>query len=202
MMHHDPDLHLSDDELLRAMIDPADLDPVRRAHFDACPHCRRQSEELTRPLSRLGQLARQMAPEPRKSFRLPAHSAPVRRWYVKPALALGALGVLVFAVTLWRPLTRTSRTPTPMVAHQVENDEQLMEEIDTLVENALPEKYQQLAALSGDRSVEDLDEFMDWMVPSPGEADDMELPADPDRESRQDPLAWSQATVDAERGTV
>ena len=42
MKHHDPNLHLTDDELLRAMVDPSDLDPTRQAHFKSCLHCQRQ----------------------------------------------------------------------------------------------------------------------------------------------------------------
>jgi hypothetical protein len=129
--------------------------------------------------------------------------APVRRWHFKPALALGVLGALVFVFAVWVPrFTRNSQTPTPMVAQKIENDDQLMEEVDTLVEDALPEKYQQLVALSDDRSVEDLDAFMDWMVPSPEEMDDMEQPATSDQESRQGPLARSDSTVHAEEGTM
>jgi hypothetical protein len=143
-------------------------------------------------------MAREMAPEPQKSFMLPAHDAPLRRWYFKPVMALGVLGALVFAVTLWMP--QFSRTPTPMVAHNFENDDQLMAEVDALVENALPEKYQQLAALSDDRSVEDLDEFMDWLVPSPDGMDDVEQPATSDRENRQGPIARSDSKIYAEEG--
>jgi len=190
MKHQTPNAHFSDDELLRAMIDLSDLEPARQAHFNACLHCQRQAKDLTDRYSRLGQMARQMAPEPRKSFRLPADHVPAGRWYVKPALALGVLGTLIFVFTLWVPqFTRNSQTPAPMVAQDFENDDQLLAEVDALVEDALPEKYQQLTALSDDRSVEDLDEFMNWMVPPPDEMDDVEQPATSDQESRQGPIA-------------
>jgi len=203
MKHHNPDIHLSDDELLRAMVDPSDLAPTRQAHFKSCLHCRHQSQDLTDHYTRLGQMARQMAPEPRKHFRLPAHTAPVRRWHFKPVMALGMLGALIFVLTLWGPrFTRFFQTPTPMVAQNGENDGHLLEEVDTLVEDALPEEYQQVAALSGDRSVEDLDDFMNWIVPSPDETNDVEQPAAPDRQSRQGPAARLDATVHAEEGTM
>ena len=201
MKPHKPDKHFTDDELLRAMIDLADLDPARQAHFKACLHCQRQTRELSDSYSRLGQMARQMTPQPRKSFRLPADDAPAHRWYFKPALALGALGVLVFAIALWMPrFSRNSQTPTPQVARQFKNDDQLMAEVDALVENALPERYQQLASLSGDRSLEDLDEFMNWMVPAPDETEDLEKPAASDQDGRQGPLARSDETVHAVEG--
>lgn len=202
MTHHDPDLHLTDDEVLRAMIDPSDLDAARQAHLDSCRHCRRQTEALTARYRHLGQMAREMAPEPRQAFRVPADKLPGRRWYLKPAMALGVMGALVFAVTLWRPSTRISPTPTPMVAEKFENDDQLMEEIDALVEDALPGKYRQLAALPGDRSVEDLDAFIDWVVPSPEDTDDWEQSGTSERETGQGPLARYNSTDNAERGMV
>jgi len=200
MTHHDPDLHLDDDELLRAMIDPSDLGAARQAHLHSCRHCRRQTEALTASYRRLGQMAREMAPEPRQAFRVPADKAPGRPRYLKPAMALGVMGALVFAVTLWRPFTRISPTPTPMVAEKFENDDRLMEEIDALVEDALPEKYRQLAALPGERSVEDLDEFIDWVVPSPEDTDDGEQSGTSERKTGQGPLARYNSKDNAERG--
>jgi hypothetical protein len=202
MKHLDPDLHLTDDELLRAMIDASDLDTARQAHLHSCRHCRRQTGELTDRYRRLGQVAGEMAPEPRQAFRVPEDNAPGHRWYLKPAMALGVMGVLVFAVTLWRPFTRISPTPTPMVAEKLENDDRLMDEIDALVEDALPETYRQLAALPGDRSVEDLDAFIDWVVPSPEDTDDWEESGTSERASRQGPLARSNSTDYTERGMV
>ena len=203
MKHPDSDLHLTADELLRAMIDPSDLDTARQAHFAACPHCRRQTEDLVQRYSRLGQMATQMAPKPHKAFRVPADKAPFSRWYLKPGLALGLVAALAFVFTWWGPrFTRVDPTPTPKVAQNFEDYDLLMEEMDMLIENALPEKYQQLAALSANRSVEDLDEFIDWVVPLVDEADDLEQPATLDLESRQKPSARPDSTDQAERGMV
>ena len=202
MTHHDPDLHLDDDEVLRATIDPSDLGAARQAHLHSCRHCMRQTEALTARYRRLGQMAWEMAPEPRQAFRVPADLAPGRPWYLKPAMALGVMGALVFAVTLWRPFNRMSPTPTPMVAEKFENDDRLMEEIDALVEDALPEKYRQLAALPGERSVEDLDAFIDWVAPSPEDTDDWEQSGTSERETGQGPLARYNSKDNAERGMV
>lgn len=202
MTHHDPDLHLDDDEVLRAMIDPSDLGAARQAHLHSCRPCRRQTEALAARYRRLGRMAREMAPEPRRTFQVPADHAPDRHRYLKPALALGVMGALVFAVTLWRPFTRISPRPTPMLAEKFENDDRLMEAIEALVEDALPEKYRQLAALPGDRSVEDLDAFIDWVVPSPQDTDDWEPSGASERETGQGPLAGYISTDNAERGIV
>lgn len=203
MTHHNPDSHLVYDDLLRAMTDPSDLDTTPQAHLKSCLHCQRQTEALTHRYHRLGKMARKMAPEPRQPFRVPARNAPIGRWHFKPGMALGVLGVLIFAFTIWGPrLTRISQAPAPMVAQNFKNDDQLMGEIDALVEDAMPAAYQQLAALSDDRSVEDLDEFINWMVPAPEEADDVEQPATSDRVIGQKPLARSKLAVFAEEGMV
>ena len=203
MKHLNPDLHLTCDELLLAVIDPSDLDPTQQAHFKYCRHCRRLTDDLTHRYTRLGQMAKQMAPEPRQAFRVPAHNAPVGRWQFKPGIALGVLGVLIFVFTSWGPeFTRIHRTPTAIVVQHFENDDHLMEEIETLVEDALPVKYQQMAALSDDRSVGYLDELIDWVVPSPESADDLEQPAISDRLSRQESVARREATAHTERRMV
>ena len=53
----------------------------------------RQTEALTARYHRLGQMAWEMAPEPRQAFRLPADKAPGRPWYLKPAMALAVISV-------------------------------------------------------------------------------------------------------------
>jgi|GEM_PF-657655 len=203
MKHLNSDLHLSYDELLQAMIDPLDLSPTQQAHFKYCPHCRRRTEDLTDLYTRLGQMAKQMAPKPRRALRVPVHNAPVGRWQFKPGIALGVLGVLIFVFTSWGPeFTRIHQTPTPTVVQNFENDDLLMEEIERLVEDALPVKYQRMAALSDDRSAGYLDELIDWVVPSPESADDFEQPAISDRLSRQESIARSDATAHLERRAV
>jgi hypothetical protein len=204
MTHFNPDSHLTYDELLRAMTDPSDLDTARRAHLTSCQRCRRQTEDMTYRYRRLGQMAKQMAPEPRQAFRVPAHNAAIGRWRFRPGVALGVLGVMIFIFTLSLPrFTGNSHPPAPVVALNFEDDDRLLEEIDTLVEDALPEAYQQLAAVSDNRSVEDLDEFVDWMVPAPEEDDDVvALPVTSARETRQKSLLRSDLAVLYEEGIV
>ena len=88
------------------------------------------------------------------------------------------------------------------MAETFENDDRLMEEIDALVEDALPEKYRQLAALPGERSVEDLDAFIDWVAPSPEDTDDWEQSGTLERETGQGPVARYNSTDNAERRMV
>jgi len=209
MTHYNPDTHLTYDELLRAMTDPSDLDTTRQAHLTSCGRCQRQAEDLTHRYHRLGKMAQQMAPKPRKAFRVPARSAAFGRWRFRPGMALGVLGVLIFVFTLWGPrLPRNSQPTAPMVAQNSGNDDHLLQEVDGLVEDALPDEYRQLAALSDNRSetdggsVEDLDEFMDWMVPDPEQDDDSDKPAPLNQDILQGPLARLDLAVLAIERTV
>ena len=170
MKHRDPDLHLMYDELLRAMTDASDLDPEQQAHFESCHHCRRQAEELSRRYRRLGQMAKQMAPEPSHAFRVPDRHAAIGRWHFKPGVALGVLGVLIFVFTLWWPQpSNHSDVRAPMASWNVEEDARLMAEVDALVNDALPVAYQQVAVVSEPILSKDL---IDWIVPSIDEDDE------------------------------
>jgi hypothetical protein len=190
MTPYNPESHLTYDDLLRAMTDPSDLDTTQQAHLTSCRRCQRQTEDLTYRYHRLGKMAQQMAPKPRKAFRVPAHHATIGRWHFKPAMALGVLGILIFAFTLWGPrLTGNNHASAPLTARNLAQDDHLMQEVDTLVEDALPEDYQQVAALSGNQSGEDLDQFIDWMVPDPEQDDDGGQPVPSDHDTLQGPLA-------------
>jgi len=184
MTHYNPDAHLTYDELLRAMTDPADLDTAQYEHLNSCRRCQRQTEDLTYRFHRLGKMAQQMAPKPQKAFRVPAHRTAIGRWHFKPGMALGVLGVLIFVFTLWGPrLTGNNHAPAPMTAWNLEKDDHLMQAVDALVEDALPEEYQQVAAITDNQTGADLDEFIDWMVPDPGQDDESEQPAPLNRDT-------------------
>jgi hypothetical protein len=164
MKNYDPNLHLTYDELLRTMTDVSDLDPDRQAHFEACHRCRRQAEDLACRYHRLGQMARTMAPEPSRAFRVPTRHTPTRWWNFKPGMALGVLGVLIFVFTVWWPRPSDYvEVPVHMVAESFEDDEQLMARIDALVDDALPKAYQRVAVASEPVLSKDL---IDWIVPS------------------------------------
>jgi hypothetical protein len=90
-------------------------------------------------------------------------------------MALAALGLMAFVFTVWwpRPVNHMN-APTPMVASNLEQDDRLMGEIDDMLDNALPEAYKQLAVVTESHNVENLDDLMDWMVPSIDDEDDIE----------------------------
>jgi hypothetical protein len=171
MMASGPEQHLSYDDLLRTLVDESDLSSDQRRHLQSCPQCQRQAQALQYRYRRLGRMAREMAPEPSRSFTVPAHGAPRTRWYFKPGVAAGIVGVLVFVFTLWWPRPSDhSDLPAPMATWSLEEENRWMAEVDALVHDALPKAYQHVAVVSEPIFSKDL---IDWIVPSIDEDDDM-----------------------------
>ncbi len=160
--------HLNDDELLEAVVDVDDLKEDRRSHLKACPACTEQLETLQGRLAQLGRTAERMAPAPRRPFRLSAESKSARRRSFAPLWAMGLSAAILLGIVVLNPrwgLFDAFRNPTFDAAA----DRVLMEEIDALVSNALPVRYQQLALLSesdnGGIDTQMDDELLDWIVP-------------------------------------
>jgi hypothetical protein len=167
-MTHQHAIHLTYDELLRAVVDTTDLERQRRTHLDQCPQCLSAVQRLEKRYTRMGRMARRMAPEPSRSFRVPHGTRPASFRHGKPALAMGLAGALVLFVTLWwspgfRSGPAPPMQPSPMAAATPEQDRELMQEVDALVANALPPALQELAAVTESNPSEDL---IEWVLPS------------------------------------
>lgn len=160
-------LHLNDDQLVLAVVDLAELPPPLREHLSTCPHCQANQERIEQDLAQLGQMAEHFAPTPTKPVSLPAEeSRSSVRWswgwrtYVGAAIAATLALILV-----WRaPVLRTpSGGDGDMRAQEMQEAEQLMTEVASLVENALPPAYEDISAESSAGLDE---EFMQFVVPS------------------------------------
>lgn len=162
-------IHLTYDELLRAVVDATDLGRQRRTHLDQCPQCLRAVQRLEQRYTRMGRMARRMAPEPSRSFRVPQGTRPATFRHARPALAMGLAGALVLFVTLWwspgfRPDPAPPlQKPSPLAVATPEQERELMQEVDALVANALPPDLQELAAVTESNPSQDL---IEWVLPS------------------------------------
>jgi hypothetical protein len=170
MLNEYPQEHLNQDELHQAMVAPSDLGAPRRSHLEQCAACQNALDRLEQRFERLGQMARRLAPAPSGPFRLPQKAvAPAGRRF-KPVWATGLLAavILIFAVWWTRPFTPS--TPIPNMAQQAAAaDGALLDQVDALVDDALPPVLQQLAAAS---DLDDTDNsVIDWVVPP---VDDMQ----------------------------
>jgi hypothetical protein len=168
MLKQRPHDHLSTDQLLRALVDLPDLGTERQAHLAQCPTCRKDLERLKHGFGRLGRTAGQMAPAPAQPFRLPQKAAPVAWWRFKPMWATAAVGALLFAFTVWWPHPLAPPAPVPTVAVQSPAEGlSLFDQVDALVDDALPPTMQALAAAP---DLSDVDEDMDWLIPDVDDA--------------------------------
>jgi hypothetical protein len=164
--------HLIYDELLQAVVDPQDLAEDRRQHLDRCPQCKHASQRLEQRYTRIGNMARNMTPEPSQTFRVPSKTRPSSRWQSRPALAMGLAGALILFITLWwSPRFNPSQQTPQMLAEDPEQELALMQQVDALVANALPSALQQLASVTEPNTSEDL---IDWVLPSIDEEEAME----------------------------
>jgi hypothetical protein len=167
MLKQRPNDHLSTGQLLQALVDPSDLEAERQDHLEQCLPCRKELERLKQGFGRLGQTARQMAPAPTRPFRLPSKAAPAAWWRFKPMWATVAAGALLFAFTVWwpHPLAPPAPVPTVAVYHPAATP-YLIDQVDALVDDALPPTLQALAAAS---DLGDAEDDLDLLVPPVGD---------------------------------
>jgi hypothetical protein len=170
MLNQRPDEHLSKDELLQALVDMADLTTARQFHLGQCTDCQNDLARLQQSFSRLEKVARQMVPTPSRPFRLPHKAAPQKWWLFRPMWATGVAAAIILVFFLWWPHQLDRSAPVPNVArqHTVVGDS-LLDQVDALVDNALPPVVQQLTALS---DMDASQSIMDWVVPPIDEMDD------------------------------
>ncbi len=63
------DLHLEEDQLLKAVVDETDLSQSQRDHLLICRQCREGREKIEEDLTRLGQMTERFSPSPKRNKR-------------------------------------------------------------------------------------------------------------------------------------
>jgi len=158
--------HLTDDEIIAALVDEADLGPELQAHLSDCRRCSSKLKKIHQQLHDLGHMAEQMAPVSTQSIRLPEtidRSDSQTGWRLKPVL--GAMAAMVLVVMLvWPQAKFYIRTYfiQNMLTQGIKEDNILISEVDVLVEDALPEKYRHILAAAEPEFNQD---FMQYIVP-------------------------------------
>ena len=166
-MIQEKSLHLTEKEIIQAVIDETDLTESAREHLSMCHICRNEKEGLGNQLSRLGDSAERLSPLPWKSIKLPRKDAlkipRVWRWQWQSLLATGIAAAMIFAVLLWKtPFPISQKNQGEEMITEFVKDEKLMADISSLVENPLPEIY---LDLSGESISDISDEFINFVIP-------------------------------------
>ncbi len=161
-MNYGKDNHLNEDQFLLATVDKTELPAEAREHLSECPQCREQIENMERELTLLSRMAEDFAPQQRKRAFRYVKPRNAGNWIWSLRTASGAAVMVVLAVTLvwWSPLSKT--TPEVVTGVTFQESDQLMADIDTLVDNALPPIH---VYISGESGPELDEEFMEFVVP-------------------------------------
>jgi hypothetical protein len=141
-MRNDTNPHLTEDQLMFAVIGEAELDETGRAHLHECAVCRAEKELLEARLARLGQLAREFSPVPVRKPLLDA--APVRKpfrltWNLRPSLGMGLAAVCLLVLVLAFPRHQVGKSADlDKIYQEMVLDQKLLLEIKNLEENPFP----------------------------------------------------------------
>jgi hypothetical protein len=161
--------HLSRDDLLIALVDRSDLSNRQARHLKECPACQQELDRIAQRYDQLGKMATQLAPAPRRSIRLSQRRTTVSRYKLRPLVAAGiTAAVILLMTTLWP--RNPAETPIPASQQTMLSDRELMQQIDALVNSALPPTVQRMAAVTTPQYDEDL---INWIVPSIQDDEDM-----------------------------
>jgi len=157
-------LHLEEDQLIRAVVEESDLPETLREHLSGCPECRAAKKRIEEDLARLGQMAKRLSPSPLRKVSLPSEkSQNAFRWTWQWRVAFGVGAAAVFAVFVMGmpPLFKHTPEESTYTQEMLETEE-FMAEVSMLSENALPSVYLDMA---GESDPEFYEEFMQFLVP-------------------------------------
>lgn len=158
--------HLNEDQLIRAVVDVSDLPVAAQAHLAACSQCLHNKQNFERELTQLGRMAGQFAPKPQKRIILPVQKSGSRfssfldwRSIIAAAAIVAAAFIVVWSSNIARNI---SEHRTENMTAEMRDAKQLMTEVNSLVDNALPPFYLQIS----DGPKPDYDEeFYKFLIP-------------------------------------
>ena len=166
-MKVDSEHHLTETQIIQAVVDAADLPTTVWNHLAECSHCLKNKESFAKELANLGQLAEGYAPKPQRRIILPVAETKHTFWSSfswRTVAAATATVAAVFLIVWGTNVMRNYSNPgTQNLAKEMLEAEQLMTEVNALVDNALPSFYLEL---SGEKSPDDVEEFYQFLKPS------------------------------------
>jgi hypothetical protein len=152
--------HLSEDQLIRLVIDESDLSFASQNHYRTCSYCQRLKIDIDQRLSHLAAAARAHAPHTRHPIGLPSKKT------LHPFRLAFAAGLAIFLITiaLWQVMpSRESQAPmlTEMAA-DTDFTQPFLADVATVEENGLTDLY---LSISGETNSYFGDEFIEFVHP-------------------------------------
>ncbi len=162
-MNSDSAYHLSEKQLLLAVVDETRLPLLLQQHLSVCRRCREEKGKIEQTFSRIGETAKRFAPFPVKQPTVPSVTPQKAVW--RPALAMALTTALVIAAVWWAFVSTSPPESVPINNYTFEmwEDEQFMAEISFLTENALPSEYMEMIT---EPDLDTQDDFLQYIVPS------------------------------------
>lgn len=153
--------HLSEEKIIKSVIDEKDLSPSEKKHLLECETCSMEKEELLHMLGKLGTLSRELLPVERvceKKIRRPK-----KQHFLSPLLtprfAFASIFILFFS---WSTILFISQPGIdPLTNHINFHDENgiILSEIDDFIEQPIPTYY--LEMIVDDEQGEFYDEYIE-----------------------------------------
>jgi hypothetical protein len=147
--------HLSEEQVIEAIMGEAGPDGEIRSHLFECSACRAEKEVLEGRLIRFGQLSREQTPLPLRRPRLSGDAAPSVKpsWRIRPSFGMGFAVAFLLAILLSPHILRNSKgTSLERVYKEMLQDDKFMTEIEKLEDDPLPRFYVDMSDPSDDGS--------------------------------------------------
>jgi hypothetical protein len=161
------DIHLNEDQIIRATVDENDLTTSERNHLSKCSICQKEKQEFEQVLNRMGDMSKELVPSSHRRFApVVQESRSLLRWRI--ALTTGfAIFVLMMGIWWTSPFTRFQENGSVQIVQKMESDQQLMAEIMLMEEYALPDRYLDIIGKLDDDDYDDYynDEFLEFVLP-------------------------------------
>ena len=162
------ELHLSERQIIQAVVDVTDLPCPLQDHLNTCPLCLTQKERFSGLLSQFSHTSKALTPPYRKRVALPDPGGAKRPWSLawnwQRLLVAGLSCAIVLAVLWWSsPLKMFHEWQESKTYDEMWEDYRMMDEIVWLEEHALPQVY---FDISGESIRVTSKEFIQFLIPS------------------------------------
>ena len=159
--------HLSEEQIIQAVVDVNDLPRTMQTHLAECSQCLAEKNSFENAMAMLGEKAEQFVPKPQRRILLPAPGTGniftnLLEWrnLVAAASAIAAVFILVWGTNLVR---NSSEPGSSSLTAEMLEAERLMTEVNTLVDNALPAFYLEI---SGEKNTDYNEDFYQFLIPT------------------------------------
>ena len=162
------DIHLNEDQIIRATVDENDLTTSEQNHLSKCSICQKEKQEFEQVLIRMGDMSKELVPSPRRRF-IPVVQGSRSSFRWQPALVTGFVIVLLM-IGIWRTslFTRFQENGSMQITQKMESNQEFMKEIAFIEDYALPDRYLDIIGNPIDDDYDDdyyNDEFWEFILP-------------------------------------